>query len=125
LINRSRDIAFALDDEKRIRLGDVFEPEGTPNNLTATHSHIGANKMVSTETVTELLGWCTAINFGLLIVASIALALMRGSISRIHSKLFGLDEVDLSRAYFQYLAQYKIAIIVLNLVPYIALKVMA
>lgn len=80
--------------------------------------------MVSAETLTELLGWCTVINFGLLLIAGSALAIMRGPMSRIHSRLFGLDEVDLARAYFQYLAQYKIATIVLNLVPYVALKMM-
>ncbi len=58
-------------------------------------------------------------------VAAMSLALMRSPISQIHAKMFGLNEVDLSRAYFQYLAQYKIAIFVLNLVPYIALKIIA
>jgi hypothetical protein len=50
---------------------------------------------------------------------------VRGTISKIHSSLFGLDEKDLGRAYFQYIAQYKIAIIVLNIAPYLALKIMA
>ena len=81
--------------------------------------------MSSLETFVVLLGWCTAINIGLLMVAAIFLALMRGPISQIHAKMFGLNEADLSRAYFQYLAQYKIAIFVLNLVPYIALKIIA
>ncbi len=80
--------------------------------------------MNSLETLTVFLGWCTAINIGLLVVASISLILMRGPMVRIHGKMFGLDEVDLTRQYFQYLAQYKIAIIVLNLIPYIALKIM-
>jgi hypothetical protein len=31
----------------------------------------------------------------------------------------------LSRAYFQYIAQYKIAIIIFSLTPYVALKLMA
>ncbi len=38
--------------------------------------------------------------------------------------MFGLDEKDLNRAYFQYLAQFKILIIVFNVTPYIALKLM-
>lgn len=38
--------------------------------------------------------------------------------------MFGLSQDDLSRAYFQYLAQYKIAIFVLNIAPYLALKAM-
>jgi len=39
--------------------------------------------------------------------------------------MFGLNEMDVARAYFQYLAQYKIAIFVLNLVPYIALRMLS
>jgi hypothetical protein len=38
--------------------------------------------------------------------------------------MFGLDDTDLSRAYFQYLAQYKILIFVFNLMPYLALRIM-
>jgi hypothetical protein len=39
--------------------------------------------------------------------------------------MFGLETADLSRAYFQYIAQYKIAIIVLSLTPYKALRIMS
>lgn len=81
--------------------------------------------MNSLETLTTFLGWCAVLNIGMLTFAAIALGLMRAPISQIHAKMSGLSEADLSRAYFQYLAQYKIATIVLNLVPYIALKIMA
>jgi hypothetical protein len=81
--------------------------------------------MNSLESLTEFLGWCTAINIGLLILTTISLALVRGLISRIHARMFGLNEADLSRAYFEYLAHYKLAILLLNLAPYIALKMMA
>jgi len=81
--------------------------------------------MNSLETLTAFFGWCAAINIALLTLVSIMLAAMRGPISQIHAKMFGLGEEDLSRAYFQYLAQYKIAVIVLALVPYIALKMVA
>ena len=60
--------------------------------------------MDSLETVTEFLGWCTAINFGVLVVAAISVSLMRGMMVNIHTKLYGLDEEDLTRQYFQYLA---------------------
>ncbi len=81
--------------------------------------------MMTIESLTELLGWASAINLAVLLLSTLGLIAMRGAVARIHSKLFGLDEKDLGRAYFQYLAQYKIAIIVLNIAPYIALKVMA
>ena len=81
--------------------------------------------MNSLEAVTAFFGWTTVINFVLLFVSSIMVITTRGAISRIHGKMFGLEAVDLSRAYFQYLAQYKTAIIVFSLTPYIALKLMA
>ena len=71
------------------------------------------------------LGWCTAINFGVLIFASIMLVAARGWASRIHGGMFGLGEDDVAREYFRYLANYKIAVVVFNLVPYIALRIMA
>jgi len=77
------------------------------------------------ESLTELLGWASALNIVVLMLSTITLIAMRGTIAALHSKLFGLDEKDLGRAYFQYLAQYKIAIIVLNIAPYLALKIMA
>jgi hypothetical protein len=81
--------------------------------------------MMTIESLTELLGWASVINIGILVFSTLAVITVRTSITEIHSKIFGLDEKDLGRAYFQYLAQYKIAIIVLNVAPYIALKIMA
>ena len=79
--------------------------------------------MVTLESITTVLGWCSVINLGILIVAAIALVPMRGLIISVHSKMFNLSEEHLSAAYLQYMAQYKLAIFVLNLVPYIALKI--
>ena len=76
------------------------------------------------EEITALLGWTSVINIAVLLLSGLVVIAMRGSIAKIHSQLFGLDEKDLGRAYFQYLAQYKIAIIVLSIAPYVALKIM-
>ena len=81
--------------------------------------------MDSLDSLTSLLGWCSAINIGVLMFASLMVISMRDTIVNIHARMFGLSEGDLLRAYFQYLAQYKIAIFVLNIVPYIALKITA
>lgn len=80
--------------------------------------------MFTLQTLTEFLGWASVINICILFISSIVLILMRESIMRIHSKMFGLDAAHLSSAYLQYLTQYKIAIFIFNLVPYIALKIM-
>ena len=81
--------------------------------------------MTSLQTVTAFFGWTTVINFVFLAVSTIAVVALRGFISRLHAKLFGLDPEDVSRDYVRYLAQYKIAIIVFSLVPYIALRLMS
>ncbi|RKZ95980.1 MAG: hypothetical protein DRQ46_07695, partial [Gammaproteobacteria bacterium] len=73
---------------------------------------------MTVESLTELLGWASIINIAILLFSTLLLIAMRGAITNLHSKLFGLDEKDLGRAYFQYLAQYKIAIIMLNITPY-------
>lgn len=76
------------------------------------------------ETIREFIGWCLVINVSLMLLSTVLLVLLRGWVSKIHSKMFGLDEASVRKAYFRYLANYKIALIILNLVPYIALCVM-
>ncbi len=76
------------------------------------------------ETLTTFLGWCTVLNLGFLTFGSILMMTMSDSMARLHRKMFGVSEADLPRIYFQWLAQYKIATYVLNLAPYVALKIM-
>ena len=81
--------------------------------------------MDSLETLTVVLGWSTVINLLMLAFTAIMVMVMREWMVRMHARMFGVSEVDLPRMYFQYMAQYQIAIFVLNLAPYIALKVIA
>ncbi len=73
--------------------------------------------------IITFLGWCTVINFILLLVAAIAVIFLQGPISKIHSKLFDIKEKKIRLSYYNFLANYKMLIIVFNLVPYIALKI--
>ena len=72
----------------------------------------------------DFLGWCTLINSCLLILSGAAVLLCRERIISIHGRLFSMAKEDLSKAYFYYLAIYKILIICFNLTPYIALNFM-
>lgn len=81
--------------------------------------------MNSIEVVREFLGWCSVINIGLLFISTIMLIAMRGWIANIHAKMTGVSEAELPRIYLEFLGSYKTFIIVFNLVPYIALKIMA
>jgi hypothetical protein len=74
--------------------------------------------------ITTFLGWCTAINMGVLAFAAIFLFIFKGFAINIHSKLTGVSVSKLPSLYFSYLANYKIAILIFNLVPYVALTLM-
>ena len=81
--------------------------------------------MSDMQTLTTFLGWCSVINVIALLVASLMLMLMRDFVAGIHGKMFGVGTEEMSLAYVAYLANYKIAIIVLNIVPYVALRIMS
>lgn len=74
------------------------------------------------ENLVLFFGWMSVINVSILFVSAIALALGKEKFASIHSSLFKLDKYDVKKQYFIYLAFYKILIIVFNIVPYIALK---
>jgi hypothetical protein len=77
------------------------------------------------ESLTQFFAWCAAINIGFLLLATLFLALLRGFALSVHTKMFALSKEDVLRAYFQYLAQYKIVALVFSVVPYIALRLMS
>ena len=79
--------------------------------------------MESMQTIREVLGWSTALNVGVLLFSTVVVSVAGAPIKRLHAKMFDMSEGDLSRAYFQYLAQYKIAVLVFNLAPYLALRI--
>ncbi|MTI63362.1 DUF6868 family protein [Methylophaga sp.] len=71
-----------------------------------------------------VFGWMTVINFGLLIITTLMLTVFRNQIIRIHNRVTGLDAATLRPAYLYFLAFYKVLIIVFNLTPYLALKLL-
>ena len=79
---------------------------------------------MSIETIREFLGWCTVINLGFFIFATVKILAIRDWASKIHAKMFRIDEESVRVIYLQFLAIYKVAFVVLNLVPYLALRIM-
>jgi len=80
--------------------------------------------MITVSQLTELLGWASILNVGVLLFAGIILILMRSFTASIHSKMFGIPESELAIIYFKYLANYKSLSFVFIIAPYIALKIM-
>lgn len=77
------------------------------------------------DMLVAFFGWCSVINVVFLALAALSLILLRDLFMPLHAKMFGASEDALSLIYLQYLAGYKILVIVFNIVPYIALKLIA
>ena len=77
------------------------------------------------EILTQWIGWCAVLNTGILFVSSLVLVAFKKPLAIWQSQLFGIDPADLLRLYAQYLSQYKIAVLIFNIVPYCALKIIA
>ncbi len=80
---------------------------------------------MSIEELTSFLGWCSVINMGVLVFSTIMLALMKDVAINMHSKIFSLNPQILPPIYFRYLGNLKLLVIVFNLAPYIALKIIS
>ena len=75
------------------------------------------------DNLREFLLWCMVINVGLLIFSSLMILAMRNWVYRLHGKMFRLPEEKVASAMYKFIAFYKILIIVFNVVPYIALRI--
>ena len=78
---------------------------------------------MSIESLTAFLGWSLIINTLLLLLTTAAIAVLRERVVRIHAQMFAVNEEDLPKIYFSYLANYKLLILFFNLIPYITLKI--
>ncbi len=79
---------------------------------------------MSIETLTTLFGWCSVINITILLLTTFLLIGFKDLVSKVHGKMFGISQQSTSLIYFNYLGNYKIAIFIFSLVPYLALKIM-
>ena len=76
-----------------------------------------------TELIT-FLGWCTLINIGIYLFSALFIFIFKKFTTNIHSNMSGVDPAELPALYFNYLGNFKIGILLFNLAPYVALKLM-
>ena len=74
--------------------------------------------------LTELFRLMTLINVGILIVTVILCLLLKNLIYRLHGALFNLTEPQIAAVLYNFLGQFKLLVVIFNLVPYIALVLM-
>ncbi len=74
------------------------------------------------EILTAVFGWMTVLNFAILLFSSLMIVTMQDWIAGIHGKMFQMDQAEVKKAYFKFLANYKLLTIVFCLMPWVALK---
>jgi hypothetical protein len=80
--------------------------------------------MSSIGTLATFFGWCAIINFGIILLGVLFFSVFHGFAGRISSKMFGITEEEAKATFFHVFQQYRLALIVLNVVPFIALSIM-
>lgn len=78
----------------------------------------GMNELVT------FLGWCLLINLVVYLFSAFFIIVFNKFTINLHSNILGVDSSELPVLYFKYLGNYKIGILLFNLTPYIALKLM-
>ena len=77
------------------------------------------------QTVRAVFMWCTIINGGLLIFSFVICAAAGDWIYRTHSKFFPIPRESFNLAIYYFLGFFKIFVFACNLVPYLALLIVA
>ncbi len=77
------------------------------------------------ESITTFIGWCAVINVSLILFMVVIAGIFHEGIGNINAKLFGVSKEAAKTILLQIFFQYRIAVLVLNVVPYIALKIMS
>jgi len=75
------------------------------------------------QTLQSFFGWCTILNFGILVFSGILLAAAGDLIYQVHSSFFKLARDQFNVTIYGWLGTYKIVVTVFCLVPWIALEI--
>ena len=74
-------------------------------------------------TIRSMLAWCTVINMGLLMVWFLVFFLAHDWIYRVHSRWYQVPQDRFDAIHYAGIALFKILILMFNLVPYLALRI--
>ena len=75
------------------------------------------------ETAREFLLWCTLFNYAALLLWFLAFRLMHDGLYRLHSRWFRISPERFDTLHYAGMAVYKIGVLLFNLIPYFALRI--
>ncbi len=74
------------------------------------------------EVLTSVFGWMAILNIAVLLFTTFMIVLLQDWIAGVHAGMFKMERPDVKRAYFRYLANYKILTLIFCIIPWLALK---
>ena len=80
---------------------------------------------MNVELITAVLGWCTLFNLALLAWWALFILFAHDWTYRMHTHWFRLSEERFDSLHYALMGFFKLTIIVFNLMPYLALRVVA
>ena len=75
------------------------------------------------EVIRDAFAWCTVISWGFLLIWFLFFTMAHDWTYRVHSKWFNLSVDKFDAIHYAGIALFKIGIILFNLVPYLALRI--
>jgi len=75
--------------------------------------------------LTDFLLWCTIVNYAVLLLWFIVFMLAHDWMFKLHGRWFHLTQVQFDGLHYAGMSVYKIGILLLNLVPFIALQIVS
>ena len=72
----------------------------------------------------EFFFWCAVVNYGILLCWFIAFLVAHDALRRLHTKWFQLSAAQFDAIHYSIMAAYKIGILLLNVAPYVAVRVL-
>lgn len=75
------------------------------------------------EMLTRFLMWCTFLNVGLLVLASLMMAFVGDFVYRVQSRWFPMSRQTFNVVLYSFIGMYKIVVFVFNVIPWLALLI--
>ena len=79
--------------------------------------------IMTLEVIRAALGWCAIINIGLLLWWFLFVMFAGDFVYRMHGKWFPMPREKFNAIHYTGIMYFKLAVLVLNVVPYLALRI--
>ena len=78
---------------------------------------------MTVEILRDFFGWCSVMNYGLLVVWFFGIVVARDWVFKIHTRWFALSREQFDGIHYAAMAFFKMSIFMFNVVPYLALRI--